>query len=126
MTGTLEADGTSITSGTATKYATLTLKYGVWLITGQIGYYNGNATAASISNKWHNINTSVAVNMLYGIRMNATNSIGNGIENHETLSRVVTVTSASQTYYLVAYVSYTGGPLTTYNQSSYFHAVRIA
>jgi hypothetical protein len=126
QTGTFEPDLTTITTATAIKIATLTLTYGVWLILGQIGYYNGNATAASISNKWHQISTSVAVQLLYGIRINATNSIGQGIENHETLSRVVTVTSASQTYYLVSYISYTGGTLTTYNSSSYFNAVRIA
>jgi hypothetical protein len=89
-------------------------------------YYNANATSASVSIKWHTISTSVAVSVLNGIRINATNTIGQNIENHETLSRVVTVTSASQTYYLVAYISYTGGPLTTYNNSTYFNAVRIA
>ena len=82
-----------------------------------IGYYNGNATSASVSIKWHTISTSVAVSLLYGIRINATNSIGQGIENHETLSRVVTVTSASQTYYLVGYIAYSGGPLTTYTNT---------
>jgi hypothetical protein len=85
MTGTFETDGTTIVTATAIKYATLNLTYGVWLIIGQIGYYNANATAASISIKWHTISTSVAVSLLYGIRMNATNSIGTGIENHETL-----------------------------------------
>jgi hypothetical protein len=116
ISGTFETDLTTITTATAIKYATLTLTYGVWLIIGQVGYYNGNATVASISNKWHMINNSVNVSLL---------NIGTGIENHETLSRVVTVSSASANYYLVAYISYTGGPLTTYNSSSLFNAVRI-
>jgi hypothetical protein len=126
MTGTLETDLTTITTATATKIATLNLTYGVWLILGQFGYINSTTTSASISIKWHTISTSVAVQLLYGIRINATNTMGQSIENHETLSRVVTVTSASQTYYLVGYIAYTGGPLTTYNSSSYFQAVRIA
>ncbi len=131
MTGTLEADGTSISSNTATKYATLNLTYGVWLIVGQVGYYNvnnsGTNTTAAISIKWHTIHTTAASNnLLYGIRMNNANSVGLGIENHETLSRVVTVTSASTSYYLNASITYTGGPLSMYNASSYFHAVRIA
>jgi hypothetical protein len=104
----------------------INLTYGVWPIIGQIGYYNANATSASISIKWHTISTSMSVNLLNGIRINATNSIGQGIENHETLSRVVTVTSASVNYYLVAYIAYSGGPLSTYNSSSLFYAVQIA
>jgi hypothetical protein len=65
MTGTFETDGTTIVTATAIKYATLNLTYGVWLIIGQIGYYNANATAASISIKWHTISTSVAVSLLF-------------------------------------------------------------
>jgi hypothetical protein len=126
INGTFETDFLSIASAVAIKYATLNLTYGVWLIIGQIGYHNANATAASISIKWHTISTSVTTSLLYGTRINATNTIGTGIENHETLSRVVTVTSASQAYYLVAYIAYSGGTLTTYNSSSLFYAVRIA
>jgi hypothetical protein len=37
MTGTFETDLTTITTAQATKYATLNLTYGVWLILGQIG-----------------------------------------------------------------------------------------
>jgi hypothetical protein len=131
MTGTLEADGTSITSGTAIKYATLKLTYGVWLISGQIGYYNvnnsGTNTTAAISTKWHTINTtSVTAALLNGIRMNNANSVGLGVENHETLTRVVTVTSASVSYYLNTTITYTGGSLSMYNASTFFNAVRIA
>ena len=79
MTGTLEADGTAITSATATKYATLPLTYGVWLIIGQIGYFNVNNsatnTSASISNKYTSIHTTDATaTAKTGQRLNYTKS----------------------------------------------------
>jgi hypothetical protein len=131
MTGTLETDRTSITSGTATKYATLNLTYGVWLIIGQIGYFNvnnsGTNTSASISNKFTSIHTtSGTANALYGLRQNFTSTVGLGIENHETVTRVATVNNSLTNYYLNSTITYTGGPLTMYNLSTNFYAVRIA
>ena len=91
MTGTLEVDGTAITSATATKYATLPLTYGVWLIIGQIGYFNvnnsGTNTSASISNKYTSIHTTdAAATAKTGQRLNYSNTVGLGIENHETVT----------------------------------------
>ena len=131
MTGTLEADGTAIASATATKYATLNLTYGVWLIIGQIGYFNVNNsstnTSASITNNYTSIHTTDATAYAKtGQRLNYTNTVGLGIENHELVSRVVTVTAALQNHYLNSTITYTGGPLTQYNASTNFYAVRIA
>jgi hypothetical protein len=124
MTGTLEADGTFITSATATKYATLNLTYGVWLIIGQTGYFNVNNsdtnTSASKSNKF----TSIYTNS--GLRQNCTSTVGLGIENHETVSGVATVNNSLTNYYLNSTITYTGGPLTMYNAATNFYAVRIA
>ena len=131
MTGILEADNTTIASGTATKYATLNLTYGVWLIIGQIGYFNENTpashTSASISNKYTSIHTTDAAPLpKNGQRLNYTNVVGLGIENHELISQVVTVTSVLTPYYLNSNITYTGGPLTMYNASTNFYAVRMA
>ena len=101
------------------------------MIIRQIGYFNvnnsGTNTSASISNKFTSINTSSGTaNALYGVRINATNTVGLGIKNHESVSRVVIVPSANVAYYLNSTITYTGGPLTMYNLSTSFYAVRIA
>ena len=124
ITGTLEADGTAITSGTATKFGTVGLTYGVWIIFNQAGYLaSGSVTFSNRTISIHS--TSGTANIKYGTRSNASISLGSANENHDSCSRCVTVTNGLTNYYINATLTFTG-TLAMYNASTSLYAVRIA
>ena len=107
ITGTLEADRTSITSGQATKFATVGLIYGVWIIFGQASYLSsGGVTFSRRIISIHS--TSGTANLKYGTTSNASITLGSGNENHDSCSRCVTVTNGLTNYYINATLTFTG------------------
>ena len=129
ITGANATDLTSITSGSSVTYSTLNLSYGVWIVIGQIGYVNNNASggaSASISSKFFGIHSSASIALTYANKYNVTNSLAATVSAADNFSRIVTVTNASTPYYLVGQLTYTGGPINTSSAYTNFYAVRIA
>ena len=90
---------------------------------------NNNATggaASSVTSKYFGINSSTSFHLKYANKYNVSNSLAATVSASDTFSRIVTVTSASTTYYLVGNLTYTGGPINTKSDYTNFTAVRIA
>ena len=129
ITGANATDLTSITSGSPVTYSTINLSYGVWIVFGQIGYINNNASggaSASISSKFFGIHSATSISLAYANKYNVTNSLAATLSGADNFSRIVTVTSVSTPYYFVGQLTYTGGPIYTNTSHTNFTAVRIA
>ena len=106
----------------------MTLSYGVWMVSAQIGYQNvTGGTTATLTTRFFGISSSTgAITNNYASRQTHSISMSAGISHAEQLTRIVTVTNASTPYYLVGQISYSGGPLYTASGYTNFYAVRIA
>ena len=132
VTGTIGTDLTAIaTNGTAMNFASITLSYGVWIVFGQIGYYNSTSgVSVTITNKQFSIHSvSAASTPKYQYRVNYSSTIGALVSNSDQISRIVIVTTnpSSANYFLNGGITWSGsGTLVTYAANTNFYAVRIA
>ena len=112
ITGTNTTDSTAITSGSNLTYSTIDLSYGVWMVFGQIGLQNlTGGTQATMTVKNFGIHTAQSIIAKYANNYQTTSYLAANKSAAENISRIVTVTTASTPYYLVAAISYTNGPL---------------
>ena len=128
ITGTDLAASTSLTSNTAYNFSTVNLPYGVWMLMGQIGYTNIHAsTTTVVTVKQVSINNvSATTTSKYLYRANYTSNLTTAIpNNNDSYSRIVTVTTSNEPYYLVGMLTWTGGTLVS-STATNFYAVRIA
>ena len=124
ITGTNTTDATSITSGTSIDLAIINLPYGVWLITGHLGYTT--ASSGNITTKIYWISSTTATLLNSNMAKTAhTMAIGSGISFVDTITRVVTVTNANTPYCLSAQITFTNA-ITTRSSNTNLYAVRIA
>jgi hypothetical protein len=89
VTGTNTTDLTSIPTSTTTPLASITLSYGVWLITGQAAIYNsaGAAASAVMSNRQFGITTSTtALEAKYINRAVGSSTLGIGVAAYENVT----------------------------------------
>ena len=105
VTGTIGTDLTAIpNTGTAMNFASITLSYGIWMVFGQVGYYNStSAISVTIANKLFSIHSVSASNTpKYQYRVNYSSTIGGQVSNSDQFSRIVTVTTnpSSANYFL--------------------------
>ena len=123
--GTLTS-GLSITANGSYTIATITLPSGVWLLNSQLVFVTTGVSAA-FSEVKASISTTTALDSsnLTLTRSSATTAQNSFIAHHNV--RIVTLTAASTTYYLVGSISFTssGSPVFTYS-TSYLKATRIA
>jgi hypothetical protein len=109
--------------------SSITLSYGVWLITGQAGIYNASGAAATctMSNKQVGISSSATtIEGNYQNRLIGSYTLGIGVAACEQCTRVVTIINSSTSYYLNVFVNYPSGTLLTWATQSNLYAVRIA
>ena len=132
VTGTIGTDLTAIpTNGANMNFASITLSYGVWMVFGQIGYYNSTSgVSVTIANKLFSIHSVSASNTpKYQYRVNYSGTIGGQVSNSDQISRIVIVTTnpSSANYFLNGGITWSGsGTLVTYAANTNFYAVRIA
>ena len=109
--------------------ASITLSYGVWLITGQAAIYNsaGAGASAVMSNRQFGITTSTtALEAKYINRAVGSSTLEIGVAAYEQFTRVVTVTNTSTTYDLLAFINYSSGTLQTWSNNTNLYADRLA
>ena len=125
-TGTNTADATAITSATSIDFATINLSYGVWLIIGHLSYYS--TAAGTITDKYFWINSTATTQSTTNMIKNAYSnlSVGANKSHVDCTQRIVTVTSASQDWFLGANLTFSTATLTTRSSNTYLYAVRIA
>ena len=125
LLGTLTS-GLSITANGSYTIATILLPSGVWLLNSQLVFVT-TGVSATFSEVKASISTSTVLDSsnLTVTRANATTAQNSFAAHHNV--RIVTITDASTTYYLVGSISFTssGSPVFTYGPS-FLTATRIA
>ena len=125
ITGTNVTNQSSISSATTTQLASINLSYGVWLIIGHLSYTTG--VSGTITDKYFWINsfptTQSTTNM---IKNTYSISVGLNKSHVDSIQRIVTVTSASQDWFLGANLTFSTTTLTTRSTNTNLYAVRIA
>jgi hypothetical protein len=104
----------SMNTAVATNITSITLNAGTWIITGSVQFNPAGATSTLRSG---GINTSVALpanNNRY--QLNSTD--GTTLESFAVPTQIVQIIGSPQTYYLIGYASFTGGPITCYGSIS--------
>jgi len=117
--------GLSITSNGSYTIASITLPSGVWLLNSQLVMVNGGTGATTFTQIISSISTTTAIEgaNLTLTRANAATAQNSYTGQHNV--RIVSLTAASTTYYLIASVTFTTTVTLTY-QTSYLTATRIA
>ena len=123
FSGTLTSD--SITANGVYTVASITLASGVWLLNSQLVMLNTGAGSSTFTQIISSISPGTTVNgtNVTVTRANAATNQNSYTGQHNV--RIVSLTAASTTYYLIASVTFTTTVTLTY-QTSYLTATRIA
>ena len=124
-TGTNTTDATAITSASSIDFASINLSYGVWLIIGHLSYTTG--AAGTITDKYFWINSQATTQSTTNMIKNTYSvSVGINKSHVDSIQRIVTVTSASQDWFLGANLTFSTTTLITRSSNTNLYAVRIA
>ena len=123
FSGTLNTGG--ITATGSYTIATISVPSGVWLLNSQLVMVNGGTGTTTFTQIISSISTSTAIEgaNVSITRANAATAQGSYTAQHNV--RIVSLTTESKTYYLIASVTFTTTVTLTY-QTSYLTATRIA
>jgi hypothetical protein len=124
FSGTLTT-GLTITNGSVYTIASIVIPSGVWILNSQLVFVDSAGGATTFSQFTASITSTSSVDLsnVTVTRSNAASSQGNYTGQHNV--RIVSLTAASTTYYLVASVGFTNAVTLTYS-NSYLTATRIA
>ena len=123
ISGTLTS--TSVTTVGGYQIASITLPSGVWLLNSQLVVVNGGSGSTAFGQIIASISPTTSLD---GSNISVTRSTANTSQNGFSAQhnvRIVTLTAASTTYYLMSSISFTVGVTLTY-QTSFLTATRIA
>ena len=123
ISGTLTS--TSVTTVGGYQIASITLPSGVWLLNSQLVVVNGGSGSTAFGQIIASISATTSID---GSNISVTRSTANTAQNGYSAQnnvRIVTLTAASTTYYLMSSINFTDGVTLTY-QTSYLTATRIA
>ena len=124
-TGTNTTDATAITSASSIDFASINLSYGVWLIIGHLSYFSN--AAGTITDKYFWINSQATTQSTTNMIKNTYSiSVGLNKSHVDSIQRIVTVTSASQDWFLGANLTFSTTTLITRSSNTNLYAVRIA
>ena len=115
----------NITSSNVFSFGSVTLTYGIWLIYGTAGFQiTTNGTITSVQVSIGTSSTSISGN--FGIKDDSTQTVTNSTYMSHQVMRIMSVSSASVTHYLVGKYTFTGCTLNSRVGYSSLYAYRVA